>query len=61
MSQTPERRMYLMWRALKRDRSYQHDLRKGWVSGPYMLIARRFRRPIREVRDAIDAQKGSPA
>lgn len=58
MSQTRERRMYLMWKALKRNRSYQREYRKGWVDGPLMQVARRFRVPIRVVRDAIEAQRG---
>ncbi|MGW5711516.1 hypothetical protein [Streptomyces olivaceus] len=58
MPQTPERRMYLYWKSLKRNRSYQHDYRKGWVHGPLMQVAVRFKRPIREVREILDAQKG---
>ncbi|MFB7823859.1 hypothetical protein [Streptomyces hydrogenans] len=62
MSQTRECRMYLMWRALKRSRSFQYEYyRKGWVDGPLMQVARRFKVPIRVVRDAIDAQRGSAA
>lgn len=62
MSQTRERRTYLYWRALKRDREYQHGLRKGWYSSRLMLVAGRFRTPIREVREILDAQKhgGTP-
>lgn len=58
MPQTPERRMYLYWKALKRDREYIHGWRKGWYPKPVMMVARRFGRPIREVRDVLDAQKG---
>lgn len=62
MPQTPERRMYLYWRSLKRSRryrSYRHDhYQKGWIHSPLMEVARTFRRPVREVRDIIDAQKG---
>lgn len=58
MPQTRERRMYLMWRSLKRSRSFQHDYRKGWVDGPLMQVARRFKTPIRSVRTILDAQKG---
>lgn len=58
MSQTRERRMYLYWRALKKDREYQHGLRKGWYHKPLMQVAMRFGIPIREVREILDAQKG---
>lgn len=61
MSQTPERRMYLYWRALCHDpkyRGYRHDHhQKGWVHSPLMMVARKFGRPIREVREILDAQK----
>ncbi|MGW7630551.1 hypothetical protein ACWGKO_16675 [Streptomyces griseoincarnatus] len=57
MGQTRERRMYLYWKSLKRSSSYQHDYRKGWVHGPLMQVAMRFKTPIREVRDILDAQK----
>ena len=53
MSQTPERRMYLMWRAEKN----RHDYRRGEPHNPLMKVARRFRAPIRTVRDAIEAQR----
>lgn len=62
MPQTPERRMYLMWRALKHSpkyRDYRHDhYQKGWTASPLMQVAMRFGRPIREVREIIDAQRG---
>ena len=58
MSQTRERRMYLYWKSLKHDREYQHGLRKGWYPKRLMMVAQRFRTPIREVRDILDAQKG---
>ncbi len=62
MPQTPERRMYLYWCALRRSpgyRDYRQDhYAKGWIDGPLMQVARRFRRPIREVREVIDAQRG---
>lgn len=53
MGQTPERRMFLMWKAEKR----RHNYRKGEPHNPLMKVARRFRIPIREVREAIDAQR----
>jgi hypothetical protein len=59
MSQTPEQRMYRYWKSLKSDREYQHGLRKGWYPKRLMMVARKFGRPIREVRDILDAQKGS--
>lgn len=59
MTQTPERRMYLYYKALRRDRSYQYEhYRKGWLPGPFMMVAMRFKRPVKEVRDIIDSQKG---
>lgn len=51
--------MYLYWRSLRRSREYQHGhYRKGWYPGPLMAVAMRFKVPIREVRDILDAQKG---
>lgn len=58
MSQTRERRMYLYWKALKKDRDYIHSLHKGWLPKPVMMVARTFGVPIREVRDILYAQKG---
>ena len=59
MPQTPERRMYLYWKALKRDREYQSGYRRhGYYPKPLMMVAMKFSRPIREVRDIIEAQKG---
>lgn len=55
MSQTKERRMYLMWKAQKKT----HDYRRGEVHSPFMWVARRFKTPIREVRDIIEAQRGT--
>lgn len=54
MSQTPERRMFLMWRAVRK----RYDYRRGEWGSPLMQVARRFRVPIRVVRDAIEAQRG---
>jgi predicted DNA-binding transcriptional regulator AlpA len=59
MSQTREIRMYRYWQSLKKDRSYHYEhYRKGWLPGPVMMVARRFRVPCREVRDILEAQKG---
>lgn len=49
--------MYLMWRAAKRS----HDYRRGEPHSPLMRVARRFAVPIRQVRDAIDSQRGGPS
>lgn len=58
MSQTPERRMYLYWRSLRHNREYWRESHKGYAPKPLMMVARKFQRPVREVRDIIDAQKG---
>lgn len=57
VGQSREIRIYRYYLALKHDRGYQYDYRKGWVPGPYMLIARQFRLPIREVKEIIEMQK----
>ncbi|MFF0588512.1 hypothetical protein ACFYWD_21345 [Streptomyces sp. NPDC003781] len=53
MTQTRERRIYLAWKGEKR----RHDYRNGETHSPAMKVARRFRVPIRVVRDAIEAQR----
>ncbi|MFE2486091.1 hypothetical protein ACFXGR_22875 [Streptomyces mirabilis] len=53
MTQTPERRMFLTWKAMKA----RHDYRRGERHNPLMEVAMRFGRPIREVREIIEAQK----
>lgn len=58
MSQTRERRLYLYWRSLRRNREYCRGVAKGWYPKPVMMAARRFGVPCREVRDILDAQKG---
>jgi hypothetical protein len=58
MSQTPEIRMVKLFRSLKRDPAYQHDRHKGWMPGPYMVVAQNFGRPVKEVRDIIAIYKG---
>lgn len=58
MSQTRERRMYLYWKSLRRNREYRRGVAKGWNPKPVMVVARKFRVPCREVRDVLEAQKG---
>lgn len=58
MPQTRERRMYLYWKSIRRDREYVHGWRKGWYPKPVMAVAQRFGVPVREVRDILEAQKG---
>lgn len=53
MGQTPERRMYLMWKAERK----RHDYRRGEKHSPLMKVARRFGVPIRRVREAIETQR----
>lgn len=53
MTQSRERRMFLMWRAMKA----RHDYRRGETHSPLMKVARRFGVPIRAVRDAIESQR----
>lgn len=53
MAQTPERRMFLMWKAMRA----RHDYRRGERHSPLMKVAVRFGRPIREVREIVEAQK----
>lgn len=57
MSQTPQRRMYLMWRAEKK----RHDYRRGEPYSPLMKVARRFKVSIRMVREAIEQQRNGGA
>jgi|HubBroStandDraft_3_1064219.scaffolds.fasta_scaffold1938900_2 hypothetical protein len=59
MPQTPERRMFLMWKSMRGKGRRGYDYRRGEGASPLMLVARRFRRPIRDVRDAIEAQRGT--
>jgi hypothetical protein len=56
VSQTRERRMFLMWKAAKAS----HDYRRGEAHSPLMKVARRFGLPIREVREVIETQKEMP-
>ena len=55
MSQTPERRMFLMWQSVRKS----YDYRRGEWGSPLMQVARSFGVPIRTVRDAIEAQRGT--
>lgn len=45
--------MYLSWRAERR----RHDYRRGERHNPLMKVAMRFGVPIRQVREAIEAQR----
>jgi hypothetical protein len=59
VTQTPEKRMYKYWQSLRRDREYGHaHYSKGYLPGKYMMVARKFKRPIREVKEIIELQKG---
>lgn len=59
MAQTRERRMYLYWKSLKKDREYQREYRRyGSLPKPLMMVACKFGVPIREVRTVLEAQKG---
>jgi hypothetical protein len=51
--------MYLYWKAVRQNREYRRGYAKGWYHSPLMMVAMRFRTPIREVRDILDAQKGN--
>jgi predicted transcriptional regulator len=55
VSQTPERRMFLAWKSRRKHYDYRH----GEGASPLMQVARRFGVPIRVVRDAIEAQRGT--
>lgn len=53
MSTSPERRMYLTWKAARKS----YDYRRGCPERPLMQVARRFRIPIRELREIIAVQR----
>jgi hypothetical protein len=55
MTQARERRMFLMWKSVREHYDYRH----GEGASPLMQVARRFGVPIRTVRDAIEAQRGT--
>jgi hypothetical protein len=55
VTQTPERRMFLMWKSVRKS----YDYRRGEWGSPLMQVARRFRVPIRVVREAIEVQRGT--
>jgi hypothetical protein len=55
MAQTPERRMFLAWKSRRK----RYDYRNGEGVSPLMQVARRFGVPIRTVRAAIEAQRGT--
>lgn len=54
-----EQRIYAMRQAMRRDRGYAYDhYRKGYIKdGPYMIIARKFKIPIQEVKRIIAQYK----
>lgn len=56
MSQTPEDRMYLFYKAAKKRSQYWH-YRKGWIPSPVMQIAQRFEVPCQRVRDVLEARR----
>ena len=58
MAQTPEIRMVKYYRSLKRDREYQHFMRKGWYAKPHMQVAMRFKVPIKHVKAVLEAHRG---
>lgn len=53
--QRPERRMYLAWKAARADSDWY---RSGCGPSPLMQVARKFKVPVRVVRDAIETQRG---
>jgi hypothetical protein len=55
MSQTPQRRMFLMWKSVRK----RYDYRRGEWGSPLMQVAVRFKVPIRTVRAAIKAERGT--
>jgi hypothetical protein len=55
VTQTRERRMYLMWKAERA----KYDYRGGEGHRPLMRVAQAFKVSIREVREIIDAQRAS--
>lgn len=53
--QSREERMYLAWKGEKK----RHDYRNGEPHSPLMKVARRFRVPIRVVREAIETRRAA--
>jgi hypothetical protein len=47
--------MYLMWKSVRKSYDYRH----GEWGSPLMQVARRFGVPIRTVREAVEAQRGT--
>jgi hypothetical protein len=47
--------MFLMWKAVRQ----RYDYRHGEWGSPMMQVARRFKVPIRTVREAIEAQRAT--
>lgn len=52
-----EQRIYAYWKSLRRNREYRRGVNKGWNPKPYMEVARKFKRPIREIKEIIELQK----
>jgi hypothetical protein len=55
-----EQRIYAYWKSLRRNREYRRGLAKGYNPPVLMEVARKFKRPIREIREVLDAQKQMP-
>lgn len=47
--------MFLMWKSVRKG----YDYRNGERGSPLMQVARCFKVPVRAVRDAIEAQRGT--
>jgi len=51
-------RIYAMKKSLKNSRAYGYEhYRKGYLPGPYMMIARTFGIPIKEVKRILAEYK----
>lgn len=53
-----EQRIYAYWKSLRRNREYRRGVVKGWNPKPMMEVARKFKRPIHEIKEIIEIQKG---
>lgn len=53
-----EQRIYAYWKSLRRNREYRRGVAKGYLPKPYMEVARKFKRPIREIKEIIEVKKG---
>lgn len=54
VGQTRERRIYLHWKSLKDHRDY----RREGTDAVWMTLARRWKVPIRDIKEVIEAQRG---